>query len=39
MISALSMRHAFARQLDGVGVPELVRRKAPPDTGDDGRPA
>jgi hypothetical protein len=32
-------RHAFAGQLDGVRVPELVRRDAPPDTGRDRRPA
>jgi hypothetical protein len=25
-------RHAFTRHLDGVGVPELVRREAPADT-------
>ena len=28
-------RHALARQLDGVRVAQLVRRKAPPDTGRD----
>jgi hypothetical protein len=35
-------RHAFARQLDGVGVAKLVRREASPDAGRDGpsvRPA
>ena len=32
-------RHAFAGELHGVGVPQLVRREASPDTGRDGRPA
>jgi hypothetical protein len=29
-------RHALARQFDGVGVPQLVRREAPSDAGLDG---
>jgi hypothetical protein len=29
-------RHTLARHLDGMGVPELVRRKPAPDTGGDG---
>ena len=32
-------RHAFARQLDGVRVPELVRREASAHAGRDGGPA
>jgi hypothetical protein len=32
-------RHAFASHLDGVGVPELVRREASADTCRDSRPA
>ena len=32
-------RHAFASELDGVRVPELVRREAPTDAGRDGGPA
>jgi hypothetical protein len=31
--------HAFARELKGMGVPELVGRKAPPDARADGGPA
>ena len=31
--------HAFARELDGMGVPELVGRKAPPDARAEGGPA
>jgi hypothetical protein len=31
--------HAFASELDGVGVPELVRREAAADAGRDGGPA
>jgi hypothetical protein len=30
-------RHAFMRELDGVGVPELVRREAAPHAGRRGR--
>jgi len=32
-------RHAFARKLDGMGVPELVGGEAPPDPRVDGGPA
>ena len=32
-------RHAFASQLDGVSVPELVRREASADASRDGGPA
>jgi hypothetical protein len=32
-------RHAFASHLDGVRVPELMRREAPPDTSRDRCPA
>jgi hypothetical protein len=32
-------RHAFAGQLDGMGVPDLVRRGAPTDAGRAGGPA
>jgi hypothetical protein len=32
-------RHALAYELDGVGVPELVGREAPPDARLDGGPA
>ena len=32
-------RHAFASEFDGVGVAQLVRRKAPPHTGLGGKPA
>src|SRR5215207_2787172 len=32
-------RHAFARELDGVGVAQLVRREATPDTRLSGEPA
>jgi hypothetical protein len=32
-------RHAFAGQLDGVRVSELVRLEVPPDTGREGGPA
>ena len=32
-------RHAFAGQLDGMGMPELVGREAPTDAGRDGDPA
>jgi hypothetical protein len=32
-------RHAFAGELDGVRVPELVRRDPPTDAGRDGGPA
>ena len=31
-------RHALTRELDGMGVAQLVRREAPPDTGVDGGP-
>ena len=31
--------HALARELDGMGVPKLVGRKAPPDARVDGGPA
>jgi hypothetical protein len=31
--------HAFASELDGMRVPELVRREAPTDAGRDGGPA
>lgn len=31
--------HAFASELDGVRVPELLRRDAPSDTSRDGGPA
>lgn len=30
-------RNAFVRHLDGMGVPELVRREAAPDAGFSGR--
>jgi hypothetical protein len=32
-------RHAFASELDGMRVPELVRREAPTDAGREGGPA
>jgi hypothetical protein len=32
-------RHALARELDGVGVAQLVRREAEPDTRLSGEPA
>jgi hypothetical protein len=32
-------RHTFTRHFDGVGVPELVWREAPADTGCESRPA
>jgi hypothetical protein len=32
-------RHPLARELDGVGVTQLVRREAPPDTCLGGEPA
>ena len=32
-------RHAFASELDGMRVPELVRREAPTDASRDGGPA
>ena len=32
-------RHAFASELDGMGVPRVVRRNAAANTGDRGRPA
>jgi hypothetical protein len=32
-------RHAFAGELDGVGVAQLVRREAAPDTRARGEPA
>jgi hypothetical protein len=36
---SITISHAFARHLDGVRVPQLVRHKAPANACRDGRPA